>query len=221
MAKKSVSEHLERRSARMRLTIALLFVGLILLQAGVFVIVIGRIWGESVEEWLPELLISSAILLVGGLLALIIIATQQRKTGRQIGLAVNREMQELSLARNRARALQAQAAAVGSARDVEGVFGVTLDVYQLVLNDLGTPPEEQTSAIFLPDDEGLLASTSRGLAGQDEGARLNPRQGIVGQALSQAELLVSDRPDRDEPGDRSLLAVARRQQFPQPDRRPR
>jgi hypothetical protein len=111
MAKKTVTDILRQRSARMRWAITILFVILIALQAGVFALVIRFLWGESVEAWLPELLISSAFLFAGAVLTLIVSTWQQRKTCRQINRAASRDLRALNMARNQANALKALAAA--------------------------------------------------------------------------------------------------------------
>jgi signal transduction histidine kinase len=188
----------------MRWRIVALFAALLVLQAGVFALVIGLIWGERLAFWLPELLIGSLFLLASGVLALAIVAWQQRTTIKLIGQAVKQDRDTSTQTLNQASALKALAAAVASARDLDGLFDITLDIYQLALNDFGIPTEDQVNAIYLLDDDYLSTAAARGPAAPEEGARLDRRQGISGRALAQARLLVSDQPGRD-PG---LLQLA-------------
>jgi signal transduction histidine kinase len=197
MVKKSVSEVLARSSRRMRSTIVLLFVGLLALQAAVFALVIGLFWGESMALWLPELLIASAFLLAGALLALVIVVRQQRKAADLIAQAANQDDHALEMAHNQANALKALAAAIASARDLKGLFDITLDIYQLVLYDFGVPVGDQTNVIFLLADDHLTAAATSGVAGLEEGAPLERHGGLTGRTLAQAELQISQQPDQD------------------------
>jgi signal transduction histidine kinase len=197
MVKRTLSDVLAQRGRRTRWRTVLLFAALLALQAGAFALLIGLIWGERLAFWLPELLIASVFLLLGGLLALLILARQQRTAIDLFGRTARQESDELAAASNQANALMALAAALASARDVDGLFELTLDIYQLALNDLGVPTEDQTSAIYLLDGDHLSVAAARGASRPEEGARLERHQGIGGRALARAELLVSDQPERD------------------------
>ncbi|MGD2079299.1 MAG: GAF domain-containing protein [Chloroflexota bacterium] len=197
MANNVVSDVLGRSGKRTRWAIALLFAGLILLQAVVFAIVIGLIWGESLGQWLPELLIGSMFLLTGGLAALVLLSRQQREMSAVVGRADGQEQESLAMFRNQANALKALAAAIGSARDLNGLFAVILDSYQLALNDSGVPTETQSNAIYLLEADQLSLAAARGPAVPEEGAGLARGQGIISRALAQAELMVSTQPQQD------------------------
>jgi signal transduction histidine kinase len=197
MAKKNLADALTRQGRRVRWRVGLFFGGLMALQAGAFALIIGLIWGEKLAFWLPELLIGSVFLLFGGVLTLAIVYRQERTAIDLLGRAAKQETDELTTARNEANALKALSAAIGSARDVDGLFDITLDIYQLALNDFGVPTEDQVNVIYLLGDDHLTAAAARGPVGPEDGARLDRQQGITGRALAQAELLIGEQPGQD------------------------
>jgi signal transduction histidine kinase len=201
MAKRSLSNVLAGRSRETRWYIAAIFAGLFVLQLLLFATIIGVIWGEAIRQWLPELLMASAILIAGGVLVVILLLWQERDTARLIGRAALDERRTFEaahqVARDEASSLQSLAAAVASARDVGRLFEAMLDAYQQALAGFGVPAEDQLNVIFLLAGDSLSVAAARGENSPAVGQRLNRDTGITHLTLARAKLAVSVQPGRD------------------------
>jgi signal transduction histidine kinase len=189
---------IKRQTKRMRRFLVWLFVILILLQAGVYAGVIYFAWGESLDKWAPELIISTLFLVAGLLLALQIINSQERKTTALTQRAVDKEMNTMRLVQSRYDSLLAMTTAVSSTLDSKRLLQVALELCELNFSKLGSAGTEVASAVLLFDGEGFLKPVAgAGLSEQDLETSLSTQEGIIAHSLEKLEPLLSDQINQD------------------------
>jgi len=196
MAKKSESP-LQRHFSRLRQTILLIFTLSSLVQLGMFALLISVIWGEQFEEWLPELIIGSVILATGAIIVLFLLRRHERDTRWLFSKALERETKQLRSADQQVKSLQVMASTLSATLSHEKVMEVALDVCFLTINEIGVPDEAQVGAVFLYDEEELAPSIVRGFTNRDNELRIPGQSGIVGQAVGEAEPVITHQPKQD------------------------
>jgi signal transduction histidine kinase len=152
---------------------------------------------STISPWFPTLLITTAILLA--LYVLIIYYLNQGRTalGLELTQAYGKELRSLRAANDRAVSLQAMASTLSATLSFERVVEQSLDVCSLALEEMGIPRESLVGAVFLYEDGSLKPLARRRFLGTDEEKVLNGREGVVGAALQQAELTVTNNPLTD------------------------
>jgi signal transduction histidine kinase len=194
---KRVRNIIDRAFARLnRLTFGFL-IFLFIVQAAASFIIYSQVWPHSVDEWLREVLIASMVLLGVGAFALFALYRTRLRLLRDISQTMGRELHELRAENDRARSLQAMASTLRATLSFERVVEQALDVCSLALEDMGVPRESLVGAVFLYDGTKLVPLARRRFLGADEDKALAGKDGVVGEALRQAEPMVTDNPGHD------------------------
>jgi len=189
---------IKRQTKRLRRSLVWLFVILLLLQVGVYAGVIYFAWGESLDKWAPELIISTLFLVAGLLIALKIITSQERKTTALTRRAFDKEMNTMRLVQSRYDSLLAMTTAVSATLDSERLLQVALELCELKFSELGSAGTEVASAVLLFDGKGVLKPVAgSGLSEQDLEISLSTQEGIIARSLEKLEPLLSGQINQD------------------------
>ena len=188
---------IDRPFSHLRLYVAYLFLFLLLLQVIIYLGLIAGIWGETLDQWLPELVISTLILAAGGIVTILMITYFERQARTQALQTLERELRELRIANSQIKFLQAMASTLSATLSFERVMEIALDVSFLALTEMDLAAESLSGAVFLHDGEELESVAARRFVGRDYEKRLPGQSGVVGKALKQAEPAVTSDPSRD------------------------
>jgi signal transduction histidine kinase len=191
--------------SRLRLYVAYLFVFLALLQVIIYLGLIAGIWGESLDQWLPELVISTVILVAGGIGTLLLVTYFERQARTHALQTLERELRELRIANSQINFLQAMASTLSATLSFERVMEIALDVSFLALTEMDLPADSLSGAVFLYDGNELEPVAARRFVSRDYEKRLPGQSGVIGKALKQAEPAVTSNPAKD-PELHSLVA---------------
>jgi signal transduction histidine kinase len=203
--KKKASFTLRRQFGRLRLFLVGLFVILVLIQGAIFIGIMDVTWGEPYDKWLPELAIASGALLVGLILSIIYVSILEIRTRKHMSEAIGREMRQWRVAKSHVNILQEMASTLSSSYSVRKVMAITLDVCCLALAEMDVTKSSLSGAVFLYEGDELVPVAYRGFVGRDHETRIRGAMGVVGRALQQAELTVTEEPKQD-PELKSILA---------------
>lgn len=177
-----------------------LLLGLLMLVASLQVgalYFLSRVMNVSLRPWLPTLIISNAVIITVALIFLLLLGALR---SRVIGAALKQmdeELGDLRAANNRARALQRMAATLRATLSFERVVEAALDVCNVVLKEMGVSSRSLVGAVFLYESDYLVPVATRSFIPHDHDQRIEGKEGVIAQALNQAEPVVSMQPDRD------------------------
>jgi signal transduction histidine kinase len=194
---KRVRSIIDREFARLnRLTLGFL-IFLLVAQAVASFIIYSQFWSHLVNEWLREILVASMVILGVGAAALFALYRTRVRLLRDISQTMGSELHILRVENDRARSLQAMASTLRATLSFERVVEQALDVCSLALEEMGVPRESLVGAVFLYDGSKLVPLARRRFLGTDEDKALAGKTGVVGEALRQAEPMVTDNPSHD------------------------
>ncbi len=166
-------------------------------QIGLSYIVYTRLWSHEIGEWLREIFIATFVLLTAGAFAMFVLYRVRMHLLRDVSQTIGNELHTLQAANDRAQALQAMATTLRVTLSFEEVVAQALDVCSLALAEMGVPRESLTGAVFLFDGRSLVPLARRQFLDADEEKVLAGKEGLVGEALRQAEPMVTDNPAHD------------------------
>lgn len=183
--------------SRLRWGIVALLMLLLFAHALAYFVFIGLYMGESFEQWIVELILSSAVLTAFGLLALLLVSYVAGRNGKLNGNAAHTELQKLRAANQRAKSLQAMAATLSATLSFERVMEVALDVCGMTLDDMGIPSRSLVGAVFLYHGDELAPVAARRFVARDYEKRVSGDRGIIGKAIKDAEPAFTYKPSQD------------------------
>jgi signal transduction histidine kinase len=193
----TISKAINQRFRRLNRIIISLVLALLLVQVVVFVLLYTLSSPQAVAFWLPGLLVSTIILLALCVLAFYYLNQARVALNQELSQAIGKELRSLRAADDRARSLQAMASTLSATLSFERVVEQSLDVCSLALEEMGIPRESLVGAVFLYEEGMLRPLAHRRLVRDDEEKGLIGRHGVVGAALQQAELTVTNNPATD------------------------
>lgn len=175
------------------------------LQIVVFILVYRFIQSAATGVWLPALIIASVVLL--GLAAILYMLIDQFSAGASESTAqmVATEMHQLRAANQRAKSLQSMASVLRATLSFERVVEEALNVCSLAIEEMGVPSHSLVGAVFLFDGDELKPVSTRRFTNIDHDRSIEGKRGIVGKALAEAEITVTDHP-RQDPELRTFVA---------------
>ncbi len=188
----------KRPFSQLRWNILILFAFLMIVQSAIFIGIIFYVWGETYDQWLPELLIGIGVLFLGAVASVLIINFQEKKGRKLINRAIQIETEKLQLSYSHFELLQSLAATASKTLSVERVIQTALDIFALTLNDLGIKDEDQVVAAYMYDGAELVLTDERLIPKLDKEKRLAGKQGAIGQAIHRSEV-TSTREAADDP----------------------
>ena len=194
---KRVRNIIDREFARLNRVAFGFLIFLLVVQTAASLIIYTQFWSRTASEWLREILIATMVLLAVGAFALFALYRTRVRLLRDISQTMGRELHTLRAENDRARSLQTMASTLRATLSFERVVEQALDVCSLALEDMGVPRESLVGAVFLYDGTKLVPLARRRFLGTDEDKVLAGKDGVVGEALRQAEPMVTDNPGQD------------------------
>lgn len=193
----SVNDTILRHYARTRRVIGVTVIVLVMLQTVLFLVHFTFFSTQTLDERLPEWALAILFTLLLG--AIVLYALDRARIGMQneVGQAVSQELRELKSANDRAQSLQRMASTLSATLSFERVVEQSLDVSSLALDEMGIERESLVGAVFLYDEGVLKPIARRRFLGDDSNRVIAGKQGVVGEALSRAEPVVTNNPQDD------------------------
>ena len=179
------------------LTLASFLLGLLLLGGSFYVLFISDP-ELPLESWFIELFIGAASLILAGVLSALFVNSLGRRTERLAKVAIDQELHQHRMSGRRARALQQMASTMSATLSFERVMEVALQVCSVALDEMGVPSNTLVGGVFLYDRQRQLSPVaSRRFANRDQYRVVDDKEGIIGQALKDAEPVTTIAPSQD------------------------
>lgn len=178
---------------------------ILLLQALIFWIVFDMVLGNPLRSWLPGLLVSSLALISAAAFLFYVIDQFSSSVSNSAAQIVDTEVHHLRAANHRAKSLQSMASVLRATLSFERVVEEALNVCSLGIEEMGVPAHSLVGAVFLFNGSELRAVATRRFTNIDQDKRIPGQRGIIGRALSEAEIITTDNP-RQDPELRTFVA---------------
>ena len=130
----------------------------------------------------------------------------QERVSKKAGAMARQELDDLRRANKRANALQDMASTMRATLSFEQVMDQALDVSSLAFEEMGLNQQALVGAVLLFDGAELIPVATRRFLGSDDEKRIQGRQGILGDALTNAEPTITNNP-KEDPELRTYLAL--------------
>ena len=156
-------------------------------------------------NWVVGLLLSILTMaIMAGIVYMLVDRRDQRIRGFT-GKAIDKEMYHLRSAYNRAKSLQSMASVMRATLSFERVVEEALDVTSQAMEQAGISRQSLVGAVFLYHGRNLYPVATRRFHNLDEGKSIKGQQGMVAEALKDAEIMVFEEP-RSDPELRQYVA---------------
>lgn len=184
------------------LTAALRFSFLVNLAVALFItlgyFLMGLLQMESMSPQVVAQQVGDAALLV--LVAVVtglIGQSMQRRVALETEAEQIEELRQLRARHQQSRLIFELASTLSATLSYERVLEAMLDVSEIGLRELSPTASPQVSAVLLFHDQSLQVVASRHLTRRDEQVILEGKEGVIAQALTTAEPIVTDDPSHD------------------------
>lgn len=156
-------------------------------------------------NWVPGLIIVVITLIIVAGLLYSLIEKKDEQIQTLTGKAIDAEMSQLRAAANRANSLQSMASVMRATLSFERVVQEALDVCSISMENMGVSRNSLVGAVFLYHGRNLVPVATRRFHTSDEGKSIEGQQGVVAEALNNAEMQITDDP-RSDPELRQFMA---------------
>jgi len=203
--KEQITALIKKEFSRLQwLSLLVLVVAYFVLVAA-FYFVVGVLLGIPLANWMIGLVITT-VLFLG---VTIVVFTLMGQTGERLNTTVNKtvftETHDIEAANKRLKSLQELASIMRATLSFERVVEEALNVCNQAIIESGTPRESLISTVFLFSGETLRPVPTRSFSGNDLERRIPGKRGLIGKALRDVEIVVSNNLERD-PEIRTFLA---------------
>ncbi|MCA9927557.1 MAG: GAF domain-containing protein, partial [Anaerolineales bacterium] len=147
--------------------------------------------------WIPALILSSIALLAAVVITYFLNDQFAKTVSDSTVQIVDTEVHQLRAANHRAKSLQSMASTLRATLSFERVVEEALNVCSLGIEEMGVPAHSLVGAVFLFDGNTLKAVATRRFTNIDFDKVIPGKSGIVGKALTEAEIAVTDNPKQD------------------------
>lgn len=183
--------------SRLNWLTVLFFGAVLLIQIGLFYLFFAILLNRPTNEWLTGLILASFAQVMAAALALYFADRLKLWVGQTITSTVGDELIRLRAANNRAKSLRDMASTLRATLSFEKVVEQALDVSSLALEEMGIPRHALVGAVFLFDGNQLIPVAAKRFLAKDYEQNIRGKKGVVGAALTQAEIMVTDNPGGD------------------------
>ncbi|MCP5094895.1 MAG: GAF domain-containing sensor histidine kinase [Chloroflexi bacterium] len=168
-----------------------------ILQILIFVLIFNMLMETAVSVWVPALIIASVSLLSAGGIGFYLTDQFGNSVSESTVQIVNTEVHHLRAANHRAKSLQSMASVLRATLSFERVVEEALNVCSLAIEEMGVPSHSLVGAVFLFNGQKLNAVSTRRFTQIDYEKSIPGKRGIVGKALTEAEITTTDTPKQD------------------------
>lgn len=171
------------------------FLFVFLIQVAIFIFIVGRL--RSSENYLLGLGVASGAIITAAILTYGLIDYFNNRIRKIVTRLLKKELHHLQAANNRAQSLRAMASKLRATLSFEVVVEEAMDVCSLALEEMGIPRQSLSGAVFLFNGRNLHPVATRHFVGLDSNQGIPGKSGIIGEALTQAEITVTKSPQQD------------------------
>lgn len=194
--KDKATKRLDREFNRLNWLMFGLFMLVAGLQAGALYL-LTRIMQVSLSSWLPTIIIVNVVIIAVSLLFFLLLGGLRSRVIRTTTQEMEQELRELRASNNRARSLQGMASTLRATLSFERVVEAALDVCNLALREMSVSSHSLTGGVFLYESDHLVPVATRSFIPHDLDQRIEGKEGIIAEALNQAEPTTTTEPERD------------------------
>lgn len=194
---KGIAKITNKETRRQQWITAGVFALIFVIQAGAYYFIGTYFLNETIQDWMPGLIIASITLFILGGIMSAVIAGFNRRIGKAMQQHFVQELGHLQTVNKRAQRLQAMASTLRATLSFERVVEEALDICSMELEEMGTPRQSLAAAVYLFRGRDLYPVATRLFIGSDMDRTIPGRAGIVGEALKDAEPAVTDDPRND------------------------
>ncbi|MFO7540420.1 MAG: GAF domain-containing sensor histidine kinase [Chloroflexota bacterium] len=197
MAKHEVAQTLSKEYGRFNWIIIGVLVFITLAQAVLYFLIYYILFPRPLSEWLVPLLMTTAVLLAVIVVVWLLLDKNQSNIAQQTEEFFQEELGELRAAHKRARQLQGMASVLRATLSFERVVEEALSICSQTLEEMSLSRRSIVGAVFLFNGRNLYPVTARQFNNQDLDRGIPGQQGIMGDALTNAEPTVTNEPGKD------------------------
>ncbi len=202
----NIAAKIKKEFRRLNWITVSVFAGILILQILIFILIFGVILTDYAPSvWVPGLILASISLLSAGAVSFYLIDQFSTTVSDATVQIFDTEVHQLRAANHRAKSLQSMATTLRATLSFERVVEEALNVCSLGIEEMGVPAHSLVGAVFLFDGNLLKAVATRRFINNDLDKTIPGKQGIVGKALKEAEITVTDTP-RQDPELRTFMA---------------
>ncbi len=192
---KNISSVLRKEFKKLNWFTIGIFLVAVLLLVGLFMLLIGLLAPDN--KYGAELGIAVGILGIAALASLSLLSHYGKRISQLAQRMFNKELGQLRAANKRAKSLREMTSKMTATLSFEVVVEEALDVCSLALMEMGMPRQSLVGAVFLYKGVNLYPVATRRFIASDAKQGVPGQAGIIGGALSQAEIRVTDNPRKD------------------------
>ena len=149
------------------------------------------------DNWIAVFAVVALVVILAIISAVVYIWNVSERSSDKILNTIRVEMRQLRAANNRAKALQEMASTLRATLSFEPVVESALDVCSLALEEAGIPNRALVGAVYLYDRDELVPVAARRMPDQDLRIPIFGQQGIIAEAMQNAETSTTANPARD------------------------
>jgi len=194
----NISAKIKQEFRRLNWITGSVFFGILVLQLLIFILVYGVVLTDYAPNvWIPALILASLSLMSAGAIAFYLIDQFSTTISDSTVQIFDTEVHQLRAANHRAKSLQSMASTLRATLSFERVVEEALNVCSLGIEEMGVPAHSLVGAVFLFYGNTLKAVATRRFTNIDSNKTIPGKGGIVGKALKEAEITVTDTPKQD------------------------
>ncbi len=194
---KGIATTTRKEQKRQAILFIIIFLLAAILQVGAIYLVMVVFLNLGTSAWLTAVALSTVMLLLVASIIFSVASQTIERINKALRQHFKEEMGHLQTATKRANRLQQMASTLRATLSFERVVEEALDVCSLELEDMGTSRQSLVGAIFLYRGAELYPVATRGFIGTDDKRSIPGRSGIIAEAMSNAEPIVSQDPRND------------------------
>lgn len=196
MAEK-IAAKIKRNFQRLNMINIGIFVGVLVLEVLIFFLLFNVLTPTSPGLWIPSLIIAGVGLLIAGAASYYLNEQFSHNISEDVSKTFEKELYQLQAANNQAKTLQSMASVMRATLSFERVMEEALSVCSLAIEEMGVPPSSLVGAVFLFEGDSLKPVAMRRFTQLDFDRVIPGKRGIVGTALNNAEIEVTQAPRQD------------------------
>ncbi|MCP4357190.1 MAG: GAF domain-containing sensor histidine kinase [Chloroflexi bacterium] len=202
---KKIAAIIKKEFKRLNLLLLVIMGVSVLLLAAIYVLAYVVVLQAEVIDWLPGLVIVALLVIITDIIIYAVVDSRGKQTEKAVSSSLESNLRQLRSAYSRAKSLQSMASVMRATLSFERVVEEALNVSTLSIEEMGVPRHSLVGAVFLYHGRDLVPVATRRFPNLDEGKTIKGQQGMVGDALNNAEITISDVP-RQDPELRAFVA---------------
>lgn len=197
MAKPNIDHILNEKYGRFNTLVLGILIFILLAQAGAHYLFFAVLSPRPLFDWLIPMLLTTAVLIAVIITVWSLLDKNKNEVIAQTESFFEEELGELRAAQNRAKQLQSMASVLRATLSFERAVEEALEICSHTLEEGGIPRRLITGAVFLFNGRKLYPVATRQFNGRDLDKGIDGKEGVMGDALANAEPTISNNPAQD------------------------